>query len=338
MRSRMRVGLLASAAVALFLLVAGLSVYQYWKQQISMPLAVDAVRLFTVQNGETAHQLIRRLQRQGWIHQQWPFKVLLKWQPRLAQIKAGTYEIQPGINLPQFLQMLIEGREKLFSVQLVEGLRWQDWQRILTGHPHLDASELSLQQLLEAWQPPGDSLEGWLMPDTYYFRAGTKAEVIIRQAYTRMQEALQQAWQSRAADLPYRSPYDALIMASIIEKETAVAEERARIAAVFVNRLRKNMRLQTDPTVIYGLGEAFDGNIRRQDLKQPTPYNTYVIKGLPPTPIAMVGMASLQAALHPIQSDELYFVARKDGTHQFSTNLDDHNKAVRQYQLAERGN
>ncbi|MDF2177636.1 endolytic transglycosylase MltG [Aliiglaciecola sp. CAU 1673] len=333
MPKAIRIGLLVLVSLIFIAALSAFFGYQYWTKEIQKPLSVDAKTLFTLEKGENAHQLLKRLQKHGWIAQQWPMKLLIKSQPQLANIKAGTYEISPGMRPSELLQMLVEGREKLFAIPLIEGLRWQDWLERLRQHPHLDASTLSTESLLAQWQPEGQNLEGWLMPDTYHFRNGTKAEVIVKQAYERLQQALEASWQGRESDLPYNSPYEALIMASIIEKETAVPEERARIAAVFVNRLRKNMRLQTDPTVIYGMGEAFDGDIRSKDLKEPTPYNTYVIKGLPPTPIAMVGVASLEAALHPLQSDELYFVARNDGTHVFSTNLDDHNKAVRQYQL-----
>ena len=179
--------------------------------------------------------------------------------------------------------------------------------------------------------------EGWLYPDTYVYHSGEGVSSVLRQAYQRMRGQLAEAWEQRAADLPYHSPYEALIMASIVEKETGVIAERPVIAGVFVRRMQKNMRLETDPTVIYGLGPQFDGNLRKKHLQDRTnPYNTYRQKGLPPTPIALAGRAALDAALNPAAGDELYFVARGDGSHQFSATLEEHNKAVRKYQIFRR--
>jgi UPF0755 protein len=180
---------------------------------------------------------------------------------------------------------------------------------------------------------PEQSVEGYLLPDTYYFVAQTAAIEIIKRAHLNMQQYLENAWQNRALDLPYNTAYEGLIMASIIEKETGDAKERPRISGVFVNRLNLKMRLQTDPTIIYGMGENFDGDIRRKDIRAATPYNTYVIKGLPPTPIAMPSKLAIDAAFNPIATEELYFVSKGDGSHKFSTTLHEHNLAVRQYQL-----
>jgi UPF0755 protein len=179
----------------------------------------------------------------------------------------------------------------------------------------------------------GEHPEGRFFPDTYQFPAGTTDVAVLQHAYAEMQRHLEQAWQGRAAGLPLANPYEALILASIVEKETGSPGERTRIAGVFIRRLQKNMRLQTDPTVIYGLGADFDGNLRRRDLETDSPYNTYMRAGLPPTPIALPGAAALHAALHPAPGDELYFVSRGDGTHHFSANFDEHTAAVRNYQL-----
>ena len=203
----------------------------------------------------------------------------------------------------------------------------------LAASPNLEFDVQDRAHLDKLLAHPYDSAEGLLYPDTYYYVAQSKASELLLRAYQRMTDKLQQAWLNREADLPYDTPYKALIMASIIEKETARGFERPVIASVFVNRLRKNMRLQTDPTVIYGLGEQFDGDITRAHLKQKTPYNTYRIKGLPPTPIAMAGLASIEAALNPDVTEFLYFVSKKDGTHHFSKTLAEHNRAVRYYQL-----
>ncbi|GGD78332.1 endolytic transglycosylase MltG [Lacimicrobium alkaliphilum] len=306
--------------------------YRALLQQVNAPLNLSGPVEYTLERGQHVNHLLHYLRANDMIPSRFAPRVLVKIKPELAQVKAGTYEIEPGMSILQLLNMLVAGKEKLFSIQLVEGFRWQDWLMQIQAHPNLDGSGLN-NEFVQQLDPQGGSLEGWLMPDTYHFSNGTDARKIVRQAYNRMQDFVQQAWLSGNPDLPYTTAYEALIMASIIEKETGLAEERNRIAAVFVNRLRRGMRLQTDPTVIYGMGESFDGNIRRKDLREATPYNTYVINGLPPTPIAMPSAASVMAAVNPVASDELYFVSRNDGSHVFSTNLADHNKAVRQYQL-----
>jgi len=215
---------------------------------------------------------------------------------------------------------------------IVEGWRFAELLRALRTNPAIVASTLDGPGIMTALGEPGVHPEGQFFPDTYSFAKGTTELDVLRQAHQALQTRLDAAWQSRAADTLLKSPYEALILASIIEKETALPAERRLIAGVFHQRLRRNMRLQTDPTVIYGLGESFDGNLRRDDLERDTPYNTYTRGGLPPTPIALPGQASLTAALHPDQTRFLYFVARGDGSSQFSTNLDDHNRAVNKYQ------
>nr|WP_232848697.1 endolytic transglycosylase MltG [Bowmanella yangjiangensis] len=305
--------------------------YQQYYQTLNTKLTFNQPTLYELKRGQNLHHLLVYLEDEAGLPESWPVKLLVRFEPTLAELKAGTYELSPGMNVQQVLLLLASGKEKLFEIRLVEGFRWRDWQGQMQAHPHLLSAQLT--ELEAQLKPEGGSLEGWLMPDTYHFTRGMQASVLVKRAYLEMQKFLLEQWPKRKPDLPYASPYEALIMASIVEKETGLAEERPRIAAVFVNRLRKNMRLQTDPTVIYGMGDAFDGDIRRQDLRTATPYNTYVIKGLPPTPIAMVSRDALMAALHPIDSEELYFVSRNDGSHVFSTNLADHNAAVRQYQL-----
>jgi UPF0755 protein len=220
-----------------------------------------------------------------------------------------------------------------YSLTIVEGMTLQQLLEQLKQHRAI-ISNTEPQTLAKQLGISHSSAEGWFLPETYAFPANTQDLGFLQRAYQKMQTVLNQEWQQRAADLPYKTPYEALIMASIIEKETAAAEERAKIAGVFVRRLEKGMRLQTDPTVIYGMGAQFDGNLRRKDLRKDTPYNTYTRKGLPPTPICLPGKASIHAALHPEQGEELYFVATgKDGKHVFSKTLTEHNKAVRRYQL-----
>ena len=253
----------------------------------------------------------------------------------LLAIKAGTYEILPNMSLSALLVNLNDGAEKQFLITLVEGLSFTQWLTQLNDSQFLSSPMGSddVEAWIKANPIEGNSLEGWLLPDTYAVTQGTEVVSVIERANVKMKALLNELWLSRYPDLPYKSAYEALIMASIIEKETGVPSEREHIAGVFVNRLNTNMRLQTDPTVIYGIGESFDGNLTRKHLRTPTAYNTYTIKGLPPTPIAMASEASLRAAFNPMITDDYYFVAKGDGTHYFSSSLEQHNRAVREYQL-----
>ncbi|WP_166422937.1 endolytic transglycosylase MltG [Paraglaciecola sp. 20A4] len=308
--------------------------YYYFQQQAEKPLQLEQSTLLIIDKGQFSNSILGQLKQQGLIEHTLGLKVMLKLMPELTHVKAGTYELLPGMNGIDVFRLIASGKEKQFAITLIEGLRWQDWRTQIMSDPHItvkDDFEDNVARLVHDLQ--GNTLEGWLLPDTYYFVAGTSAFSLVQRAHSEMQSALQNLWQQREQNLPYTSSYDALIMASIIEKETARADERERIAGVFVNRLRLNMRLQTDPTVIYGIGEQFDGNIRRKDLRTATPYNTYIIKGLTPTPIAMPSLLAIYAALNPLATDELYFVSKGDGSHYFSTTLQEHNQAVRQYQL-----
>ncbi|WP_100641116.1 endolytic transglycosylase MltG [Alteromonas facilis] len=291
--------------------------------------------LFTLSPGTSLYQLMAQFDQLALYKQSDWLKLALKLQSNVATIKAGTYEISPQTPLPELLQKIYQGEEKQFSITLIEGLTFKQWLAQINEHPNLiePVSEAQVKQWIADNQLTGNSAEGWLMPDTYAFTHGTRAIEILQRAHDALHERLTEFWDSRYPGLPYENAYEALIMASIIEKETGVAHERSHIAGVFVNRLNLNMRLQTDPTVIYGIGEAFDGNITRKHLRTPTPYNTYVIKGLPPTPIAMASEAALEAAFNPMMTEDLYFVSKGDGTHFFSATLEQHNEAVRQYQL-----
>ena len=306
----------------------------HFDKKVHLPLNLSEPEIYQVKLGQSAKGILNRLKEQGVITDNIGLKIRLKLEPELANIKVGTYQMLPSMSGLELLELFASGKEMQFSISLIEGLRWRDWLAELKSHPQITFSN-NFQQQINALESdlPKQSIEGYLLPDTYYFVAQTPAIDIVRRAHSSMQVYLHEAWQSRGLDLPYDVPYQGLIMASIIEKETGVADERPRIAGVFVNRLNLNMRLQTDPTVIYGMGESFDGNIRRKDLKTPTAYNTYVIKGLPPTPIAMPSKLAIDAAFHPLPTDELYFVSKGDGSHQFSVTLSEHNKAVRQYQL-----
>lgn len=263
------------------------------------------------------------------------FQVLLKAKPELSQFKAGTYRLTKGMTLQDVLLLIKSGKEAQFSIRFIEGSRLKDWQAIFEQAPQLAAvahtmdSDKLRQEI--GIKPEISNLEGWFAPDTYHYTAGTTDVAILKRAYQQMEKILEEEWIKRDSDLPYKSAYEMLIMASIIEKETGIDAERTKVASVFVNRLKTNMRLQTDPTVIYGLGDKYRGTIYRSDLNGYTPYNTYQIDGLPPTPIAMPGVASIRAAAHPADTRYLYFVADGTGGHKFSTTLNEHNKAVAQY-------
>lgn len=251
-----------------------------------------------------------------------------------AQIKAGSYEIANGITAEQLLKKLTRGDVSQAELAFIEGKTFRQMREKLDAHPFLrhDSQGLSEAEILRRIGAGEALAEGLFFPDTYLFSKGSSDLDVLRRAYREMQRVLAREWAQRADGLPYRDPYQALTMASIVEKETGREADRPQIAAVFVNRLRGGMLLQTDPTVIYGLGEHFDGNLRKRDLQADTPYNTYTRPGLPPSPIAMAGLASLRAALNPAASDAVYFVARGDGSSQFSRTLDDHNRAVARYQ------
>ncbi|MEH6472686.1 MAG: endolytic transglycosylase MltG, partial [Halopseudomonas sp.] len=245
--------------------------------------------------------------------------------------------LEPGLSHDGLLQMLVQGRVRSYQVTLVEGQTVAELVAVLQAHPQLEATlqQTDPEHIAKILGIAG-SAEGWIYPDTYQFTRGTTDKQVLKRAYQAMQQLLEQEWAERAAKLPLKNAYDALILASIVEKETGAAFERPAIAGVFTRRLQKGMRLQTDPTVIYGMGERYNGNITRADLKRQTPYNTYRIKGLPPTPIANPGRAAIHAALNPEAGKALYFVAKGDGSHQFSATLSEHNRAVTRFQRHKR--
>ncbi|MBD2783591.1 endolytic transglycosylase MltG [Xenorhabdus sp. DI] len=273
----------------------------------------------------TQHKLIEDNQLLSW---------LFRLEPELAKFKAGTYRLQKGMSLRAVLQLFASGKEAQFAIRFVEGSRLSDWSKTLQNAPYLkhETESKTPKALLDILgMKEGESLEGWFYPDTYLYTAGTSDLELLKRAHDKMKMVVGQVWENREKNLPYKSAYEMLIMASIIEKETAIESERTKVASVFVNRLRLKMRLQTDPTVIYGLGDKYTGTIFRSNLNTFTAYNTYMIDGLPPTPIAMPGLASIKAAAHPAVTQYLYFVANGDGGHTFTTNLTEHNKAVSFY-------
>jgi UPF0755 protein len=259
---------------------------------------------------------------------------LVRLSGKSAQIKAGRYTLTQAITPWQLLDMLTKGEATLAAVSVIEGWTFKQFRAAVNGNPDVEHDTLNLSDA-EILQRIGASeihAEGLFFPDTYYFSVGSSDLPLFKRAYQTMQQRLQVAWLERSPGLPLQTPYQALTLASIVEKETGAASDRDKIAAVFINRLRKGMLLQTDPTVIYGMGENFDGNLRKRDLTSDTPYNTYTRAGLTPTPISLPGRAALQAVLHPAPIDALYFVARGDGSSEFSNNLTAHNNAVNRYQ------
>ena len=315
----------------LMALVAG-GAAAWWLLQ---PLAQSAPALeFEIEPGTTPRVVARNVVKAG---VQTDARLLYAWfrlsgQDRL--IKAGNYEIPAGTTPYQLLQKLARGEESLRALTLVEGWNWRQVRAALVREEFLrqDSAALSDEALMAALGKPGVAPEGRFFPDTYTYAKGSSDIAVLRRAVHAMDRRLQQVWEMRSADLPLRSPEDALVLASIVEKETGRASDRAQISGVFINRLRIGMPLQTDPTVIYGLGEAFDGNLRRSHLRADTPWNTYTRNGLPPTPIAMPGKASMMAAVQPATTPALYFVAKGDGSSHFSASLDEHNRAVNRYQ------
>jgi len=290
---------------------------------------------FTVKSGATLKGLARQLHEEGLLPDPDTFWIVGRALGKAGAIQAGTYRIEQPITPLELFDKLARGDVVFAEVAFIEGTTFRQWQEQLRANPRVRAT-LAARDPKAAASEIGiesSSAEGWLFPDTYRFAPGATDLEILKRAHAAMKKKLTDAWTERDPAIPLASPYEVLILASIIEKETGAGAERPLIASVFVNRLKTGMRLQTDPTVIYGMGQSFDGNIRKKDLAADTPWNTYTRDGLPPTPIAMPGEASLKAAVRPQESDYLYFVAKGDGTHQFSRTLDEHNRAVAKYQL-----
>ncbi len=289
---------------------------------------------FRIASGSSLRAAVAQMQEAGIAINPDLLALLARWRGVATGIKAGSYSINQGLTPEQLLAKLARGDVTQGELALVDGWTFRQWRARLDQHPDLkhETRGLSEAEIAARLGIEGGRIEGWLFPDTYLFDKQSSDLELLARAHRTMRKKLDSAWAERDTGLPYRNAYEALIMASIVEKETGRSEDRSLIAAVFVNRLRKGMLLQTDPTVIYGLEDKFDGNLRKRDLQADTPYNTYTRPGLPPSPIAMPGSAALLAALHPAASDALYFVARGDGSSQFSRTLDEHNKAVSKYQ------
>ncbi len=328
---------LASAGV---LVLAGLWQADRWLEE---PLEVPPAGLeFSIPPGTAMQTVSNRLADLGVLQHPAMLTGYARITGKASQIHAGEYRLEPGLTSYQLLEKFIRGDVRLYSFTIVEGWNFRELLQAMAGDPALQQTLTSadLPELLQALGAEWAHPEGLFLPETYRFPKGTTDRQLLAQAYRLLRETLMDVWAGRAEGLPLESPYEALILASIIEKETARADERARIAGVFVRRLQQGMRLQTDPTVIYGVGPSFDGNLTRRHLRTDTAYNTYTRRGLPPTPIALAGRAAIHAALHPAEGDEIFFVATGlgDGSHKFSVTIEQHEAAVREYLARQRAN
>ena len=327
----------------LLLILGGVGFWGYQKltEFVHTPVNVTQDQLLTIERGTTGGKLAALLEQEKILDNADLLPWLLKLQPHLNKVKAGTYSLTGVKTLQDLLDMINSGKEAQFSVKFIEGKTFKEWRKNLENAPHLKQtlqgkSDKEIMALLDIpavakavyeW----NNMDGWLYPDTYNYTPNSTDLELLKRSTTRLQKALDKAWNERDENLPLEDPYQMLILASIVEKETGIASERPQVASVFINRLKANMKLQTDPTVIYGMGERYTGNIRKKDLETMTPYNTYMIEGLPPTPIAMVSESALQAVAHPAKTDFYYFVADGSGGHKFTRNLNEHNKAVQEY-------
>ena len=327
----------------LLLILGGVGFWGYQKltEFVHTPVNVTQDQLLTIERGTTGSKLAALLEQEKILEHADLLPWLLKLQPHLNKVKAGTYSLTGVKTLQDLLDMINSGKEAQFSVKFIEGKTFKEWRKNLENAPHLKQtlqgkSDKEIMALLDIpavakavyeW----NNMDGWLYPDTYNYTPNSTDLELLKRSTTRLQKALDKAWGERDENLPLADPYQMLILASIVEKETGIAAERPQVASVFINRLKANMKLQTDPTVIYGMGERYTGNIRKKDLETMTPYNTYMIEGLPPTPIAMVSESALQAVAHPAKTDFYYFVADGSGGHKFTRNLNEHNKAVQEY-------
>jgi len=312
----------------------------YWQQSSALQQSLNLTqeKLLDVPAGSSPTGVLNRLQADGVIKDAFWLRLYWRFNLQGQSLHSGEYRMVPGMNAESLLDLWQKGEVVQYSVTLVEGWTFRQVRAALARQVKLEqtASELSDTELMAKLGHPDVFPEGRFFPDTYRYVRGMTDVELLKQAYNRLDEVLQEEWEKRAADVPYTDAYQALIMASLVEKETGVPQERGQIAGVFVRRLQQGMLLQTDPTVIYGLGDRYNGKITRALLKEATPYNTYVISGLPPTPISMVGREAIHAAMHPVAGNSLYFVARGDGSHVFSADLDAHNAAVKEFQLKRR--
>jgi UPF0755 protein len=309
-------------------------IWMDYESAISNPTVFDKSVTIEIEKGENLKQITDKLVAQNVKIKPFWFKFLAKRNGANKKIKSGEYELAANITAPKILDLFVSGKVKQHAITFPEGWNFKQLRQELDKNPYLEHTlqNVSFEAIPTKLGISQNHPEGLFFPDTYFFAKHTSDAAILKRAYSKMQVVLAEEWQGRADNLPLTTPYQALILASIIEKETAAPFERPQIAGVFSRRLQQNMMLQTDPTVIYGMGDLYQGNIHHEDLQTPTPYNTYTFKGLPPTPIAMTGRAAIHAALHPDESEALFFVAKGDGTHIFSATLEAHNAAIETYQ------
>ncbi|QJQ96374.1 MULTISPECIES: endolytic transglycosylase MltG [Halomonadaceae] len=308
--------------------------YRYWESRFDAPIVLDEVTLYEVPRGAGYNRVVSDLASRGIIADDWAFRALTRLEPEsIPRLRAGEYMLEPDMSGRELLALLGSDKVVTYPLTFPEGWTFRQMRTLLAAAPKLEqrTADLSDEEVMTLLGSEGEYPEGWFFPDTYRYHKGVSDLEILRQAHRRMQVTLDEVWAERDDDLTIETPYEALIMASLIERETGAPEERREIAGVFKRRMETGMRLQTDPTVIYGMGERYEGRITRADLQEATPYNTYVIPGMPPTPIAMPGRASLEAAVNPLPGDTYYFVSRGDGTHHFSRTLREHNNAVNRY-------
>ena len=326
-------GLLATAALVVN--------YDFKEQIYKKSFNIKEDTKFSIQSGTSVSSILAFLYNEQLLE---PYQgiVPLHWYIQLygylnqktsKQIQAGEYLIKPNMKFHQFLDKAFVGQVIQRKFSIIEGYTLRQILDAMEKVPNIKLTTTDYRDISRQLDIPHTSPEGWIFPDTYYYTAGSDSINLLKQGYRTMRAVLEEAWQARDLRVPLASPYEALILASIVEKETAIAEERSQVAGVFIARLVKRMRLQADPTIIYGLGSRFDGNLRSKDLKEDQPYNTYTRGGLPPTPIAMPSLSSINAVMHPEFNDYLYFVAKGDGSHHFSKTYAEHSKAVRKYQL-----
>jgi UPF0755 protein len=328
------------AAVIVLLVILLLTITFLYRSVFSQSASINEPVIFEIMPGSSLSAVADDLQQLEYIESAFTFKLLARWRGVQGAIRAGEYEISVGQSAAELLDKIVSGETIQYRVTLVEGWTFKQALEAIWSTENISTQlkDKSPQEISRLMNLDRENPEGLLFPDTYFFTKGETDLDLLARANRRLEQVLNNSWESRLGALPFESPYEALILASIVEKESAVNSERGHVSGVFVRRLESGMRLQSDPTVIYGMGDRYQGNITRSDLQEETDYNTYRISALPPTPIALAGLDSINATLNPLSSDYLYFVSRGDGSHQFSSNLEQHNQAVREFQLQSNGN